>query len=233
MQGTINGVAFSNGAPYQVDRPEAITGPISRVGYFMELHKVGDPVGQNQYVFASMDAFTQDLKKIGIPTFDTGAFFQQNVSNLSIASNVSGVVEGVNLGTGNIEFWPSNYAATKAAGSPANASDTLFDFGDSGGSTGLGHGSFQLHNFDIDGAGPGTAGQTVFSINRFNATTAYGIGIGNSPVANPDWTFNDNSVAAYDLRSVQVFVLPIPEPSSLALLAAGGVTMMRRRRKAW
>jgi hypothetical protein len=232
MQGLVNGVTFSNGAPYQVDRPEAISGPISRVGYLMELHKTGDPAGQNQYVFASMDAFTQDLKKIGIPTLDTGAFFQQNVTNLSVDSNVLGVVKGVNLGTGNIEFWPSDYGAPLNAASPANASGTLYDFGDSGGNgTTAGHGSFQLHNFDIDGTGPGTTGQTVFSISRFNATTAYGIGIGNSPTTNPDWTFNDNSVVGYDLRSVQVFVLPVPEPSSAALMAVGALLIGRRRRQ--
>ena len=97
---------------------------------------------------------------------------------------------------------------------------------------GLDHGSFQLSNFDLDGAGPGTAGQTVFSINRFNATTAYGIGIGNSPTANPDYTFNDNSMTGWDLRSVQVFVLPVPEPSSVTLLAGGALLIARRRRKA-
>jgi MYXO-CTERM domain-containing protein len=223
----------THGAPYQVDRTEAVTGGISRIGYYLELHKKTDPAGQNQYVFVSMDAFTQDPTKIGLPTLGLNTIFQQNVNNLSVASNVAGVVTGENLGTGNIEFWPSNYAGAKTAGTiPANARDTLFDFGDSGGGTGAGYGSFQIHN--------AAAAQTILAYNNWSSGGGDSdVGIGNNTIvangaANPDWTFRNNAFNDYDVRDFQVLVLdgaPTPEPAALGLIGLGGLTLLRRRRR--
>ena len=50
---------------YDVDRRAQIAGPIDRVAYFLELRKRGEPT---QWVYVSMDAFTTDLAKLGVPT---------------------------------------------------------------------------------------------------------------------------------------------------------------------
>lgn len=218
---------FNNGLPYQVDRTEAVNNPISRVGYYLELHKKTDPAGQNQYVFVSMDAFTQNLKQIAVPTTETGAFFQQNVSNLSVDSNVAGLTTGTNLGTGNIEFWPSNYSPSKTAGvSPPNASDNVFDFGDSGGNVSNGYGSFQIHNYG--------ASQTILAYNNWGAAGGDAdLGIGNATSgSNPDWTFLHNAFNDYDVRNFQVLVLETPEPASLSLIGIAGLLLLRRRQPA-
>ena len=68
-----------------------------------------------------MDAFTDDLGKIGVPTVQSGAHFQQNVANMNVYSNVKGIVTGTGLAGGNIEFWPNNYGPANAANVP-NAS---------------------------------------------------------------------------------------------------------------
>ena len=41
-------------------------------------------------VYVSMDAFTDSLDKIGVPTFQSGAHFQQNVAHLNVFSDVQG-----------------------------------------------------------------------------------------------------------------------------------------------
>jgi ribonuclease P protein component len=75
---------------YLVD-DRAAPGTFSRVAYYLETQKTGQPV---QYVWTSMDAFTINKGKLAIPTLATGAVFQQNVTNLSVLSNVAGVVTG-------------------------------------------------------------------------------------------------------------------------------------------
>ena len=68
-----------------------------------------------------MDAFTDALDKIGVPTVKSGARFQQNVANMNVYSNVKGIVTGTDLAGGNIEFWPNNYGPANSANVP-NAS---------------------------------------------------------------------------------------------------------------
>ena len=58
------------------------------------------------------------------------------------------------------------------------------------------------------------------------------LGIGNATSgANPDWTFLHNAFTDYDIRNLQVYVLEVPEPSSLGLLGAGGLLLLRQRRR--
>jgi sialate O-acetylesterase len=78
----------ATGVPYSLDNHLNITGPVDRIAYYLELALPGGPV---QYVFVSMDAFTQDLRLIGIPTAANGAYFQRNVRNMNVTSNVSGL----------------------------------------------------------------------------------------------------------------------------------------------
>ncbi len=168
----------------------------SRVAYYLELQSGGAPT---QFIWTAMDAFTADSGKIGVPVADTGTFFQQRVDHLDVLSNVGGIVNGTDLATGNIEFWPSNYGGQNDIGIP-NASADLFDFGDGGAGTGNGYGSMQVHNYG--------AAQTLFAINNFNNNNTLCIGIGNRPgTADTDWTFSNNA-GSYNFRRLHVFVLP-------------------------
>jgi sialate O-acetylesterase len=177
---------------YDVDNRGKITRPFDRVAYFLELRSGADA----RYVYVSMDAFTQDLAKIGIPTAESGAKFQQNVAHLNVVSNVKGVVTGTDLKGGNLEFWPHNYSPDNAAGVP-NASSQVWDFGDKPEDPVAGYGSMQLHNHD--------AKQTVFALNHWSAGRGADLGIGNQPANNPDWTFAANA-GAYETKRLRVLV---------------------------
>ncbi len=184
--------------PYTTDNSANIADySFSRVGYYLELAPtVNDPV---QYVYASFDAggFCSSAAKLGVPNTASGAFFQQNVANMNVASNVTDIVTGTGITTGNVEFWPSNYSQSNAAGVP-NASDTTFDFGDGGAGTTAGHGSMQIHNHG--------AQQTLFAYNAWGGERRSELGIGNNPSGNPDWTFNTANIANYEVKNLQVVV---------------------------
>jgi len=177
-----------------------------RIAYYLELQTPGSPA---QYVWTSMDAFTADATKIGLPVNATGAVFQQYVTNLAVKSNVLGVSNGADFATGNIEFWASNYGAGNAKGIP-NASSTACDFGDDrGANTGAGHGCMQVHNY--------LATQTVFAVNHFGVdNNVIGLGIGSRPGAtatgDPDWTFTYNA-GTYSRRVLHVLVRPTAAPA--------------------
>jgi sialate O-acetylesterase len=178
---------------YTTDNHASITQPIDRIGYAMELT---DANGSTQWVYVSMDAFTTDLTKIGVPTLVSGAVFQQNLSHLDVFSNVPGIVTGEGLAGGNIEFWPNNYTGTNSNDVP-NASDTKFDFGDEMTQPADGYGSMQIHNHD--------AKQTLFAVNHWRDGEHADLGIGNSSGANPDWTFAANA-DSYTTKRLRVFV---------------------------
>ncbi len=143
-----------------------------------------------------MDAFTDSLDKIGVPTLQSGAHFQQNVANLTVLSNVKGIVTGTNLAGGNLEFWPNNYTPNNAARVP-NASGDVFDFGDQPTDPADGYGSMQVHNHD--------ARQTLFAINHWREGERADIGIGNAATGNPDWTFANNA-ANYKIKRLRILV---------------------------
>ena len=151
-----------------------------------------------------MDAFTNDLSKIGLPTLASEAHFQQNVASLNVYSNVKDIENGANLAGGNIEFWPNNYSPGNSAKVP-NASSDVYDFGDDPVGPPEGYGSMQVHNHD--------AKQTLFAVNHWTEGSKADIGIGNQPTANPDWTFAAN--AANYPRSGS---LPINRPLNLILI---------------
>ncbi len=178
---------------YDVDNHANIHQPFDRIAYFVELQ---DANMNTQDVFVSMDAFTDDLGKIGVPVFGSGADFQQNVAHLDVFSNVKGIVTGTNLNGGNIEFWPNNYDKPNAANVP-NASGDTFDFGDQRTDPADGYGCMQVHNHD--------AKQTVFAINHWREGTHADIGIGNQSKDNPDWTFAGNA-GNYRVMRLKVMV---------------------------
>lgn len=148
-------------------------------------------------MWVSFDAFTADIKKIAFPTFASGAIFQEEVTNMNVASSISALnKEGI---TGNIEFWPHNYG-TKNVKGVSGASNSVYDLGDqrSGGGS---YGSMQVHSSELGG--------TIFAINRWNANTAVDIGIGNNPDGNPDWTFKVNG-KSYTTKRLEVLVKRAP-----------------------
>jgi hypothetical protein len=169
------------------------------------------------WTYTSFDRHTSALAKVGVPTLGTSATpFQQNISNLNVASNVAGIVTGTGLTGGNIEFWGGDYSAPNALGI-LNASATLYDFGDTM-STAGGHGSLQVHNHD--------ASQTIFAYNNWGSTGGQisALGIGNNPNAGSagqggtqaqDWTFTA-SATNYTTRNLYVLVRPGGGPGGLA-----------------
>ncbi len=84
---------------YAVDTHTNVSA-FSRVAYYVELQAPGGPL---QYVWASMNAFTTNPAQIGVPTSDSGANFNQSVTNLTVVSDVSGVAAGSGL-SGSIAF---------------------------------------------------------------------------------------------------------------------------------
>ena len=167
--------------PYDVDNHKTIQRPFDRIAYFVELQAAD---WSTQDIYVSLDAFTDNPAKIGVPVFGSSAFFQQNVTNLNIWSNVKSIVTGTNLTGGNLEFWPNNYGPANSAGVP-NASGDVYDFGDQPSDPADGFGSMQIHNHD--------ARQTLFAINHWREGARADIGIGNQPTGNPDWTFAANA----------------------------------------
>lgn len=178
---------------YDVDASRTLKGEFDRVGYFVELSKPGVGV---QYVWVSLDAFTKELSKLGIPTLASQAKFQQKVANANIVSNVPGIVNGTGLATCNLEFWPHNYAPANEAGIPG-ASDGVWDFGDQIQDPEDGYGSMQIHNFG--------AKQTLFAINHWVAGGNADLGFGNWDGKNPDWTFATNA-GTYTTKRLRVLV---------------------------
>ncbi len=180
---------------YDQDLRNRVAGPFDRIAYFLELQKPGEEV---QWVYVSMDAFTDDLAKIGLPTLASKAQFQRPVANMNVLSNVNGVVAGEGLTGGNIEFWSDNYGPQNAAKVPG-ASDALWDFGDQFAPPQDGYGCMQVHNHE--------AQQTIFAINQWKGGAGADLGIGNSEGKTRDWTFVGNA-GQYTVKKLRVLVRP-------------------------
>ncbi len=178
---------------YDTDRTADLKRPFDRVAYFVEL------TGRDrttQYVYVSMDAFTDQLNQLGIPTAQSKARFQQTVAHANVYSNVRGVTSGQNLPGVNLEFWPHNYGQANAANVP-NASPQTYDFGDQPGDPEDGYGSMQIHNHE--------ARQVLFAINHWREGSRADLGLGSQPGNNPDWTFAANA-ASYPAKRLRVLV---------------------------
>jgi sialate O-acetylesterase len=180
---------------YTTDASKTFAGAFDRIAYFLELQKFGE---ETQYAYVSMDAFTDDLTKIGVPTVASHADFQQNVNNVNVISNVTGVATGEGLDGVNIEFWPHNYGPTNAMSVP-NADTAVWDFGDGKGDPVDGYGCMQVHNH--------RDGHTIFAVNQWKGGNGADIGIGNSTGRTRDWTFAANA-GQYEVKRLRVLVRP-------------------------
>jgi sialate O-acetylesterase len=178
---------------YDIDARARLKGEIARVAYLLELQSSDYGL---QYLYVSMDTFTDESAKIAIPTVASAAKFAKKVSNLSVRSNVAGIITGDNL-AGNIEFWPNNYGTLGSLGL-AGASNDRYDFDDQPSELANGYGCMQVHNT--------VAKQTLFAINQWNAGgNGANIGIGNSKGEHADWTFIPNG-GSYETKRLRIFV---------------------------
>ncbi len=182
-----------DGAPvYKQNNSKALAGKkIKTIGYFM--HLIAND-GKESYVYATVDPFTQDVSKLGLPTASDKISFQQIVKNLTVKSNVPGLTNG-KFEDGNVEMWACNYAQANKANIPG-ASGGAFDFGDTINGNTDGYGSFQLHNYKQK--------QVVFALNNFRST-APDVGIGTNKNGQPDYTFSGSS-KNYTVADVIVLV---------------------------
>lgn len=200
--------------PYSVDNRAYVAG-FDRVAYYLELELLD---GNFQYAWVSMDAFTSNVNHLGMPTFASGAIFEQGVTNMNVASNVAGVAQGTGL-TGNLEFWPTNY--TGVANSGIGSSGTSFDFDDTRNTTGT-FGSMQIHDT--------TDKKTVLAINDWGQATASSVievGIGNQPTGEPDWT-HSGSGSLYLSRKLYVLVRASGDTVAPTVVSATGSNGLAR-----
>jgi len=178
--------------PYKYNGSAGIDS-FDRIGYLIELRTEG---GDEQKIFVSMDAFTQDASKIAIPTVASKASFRQGVKNLDVFTTVGGLPVGTSIGDGTVEFWPNNYATDNGANVPG-ASNADYDFGDQPSPPLNGYGCMQIHL--------PSAKKTLFAINHWGAGPDADLGIGNAPGANTDWTFSGNA-KSYSSKRLRVYV---------------------------
>lgn len=193
------------GAPYGVDRGAALAGPFDRVAYRLRLEAAD---GRSEALWVSMDAFSDDLRGVGLPTTASGAAFQGAVKAMTVVSDVPGLPVGSDLPGGWLELWPSDYSTANSAGAPG-ADDSLYDWGDA--PTGGGnYGSFQIHD--------SASGKTLMAYNHWGqaAGAAADIGIGSRPTGHPDWTFAANA-AAWVSRRLEVYVRSQASPADHVL----------------
>jgi len=191
---------YASGLAYDIDRRADVTA-FSRVAYYLELQQNGGAVN---YLWVSMDAFSSDINRIGVPTLSSGALFQQPITNMNVQSSVAGIVTGTSLAGGNIEFWPSSSSPMNSAHVP-NASDSAYDWGDTP-SPGN-YGCMQVHNH--------ASSQVLFAFNGWGGAGGIAdLGIGNHVGNYLDWTFAQNA-ASYAVKTLQVYVLPATQPNVL------------------
>ncbi|MBR5161362.1 MAG: hypothetical protein IKW80_07005, partial [Thermoguttaceae bacterium] len=202
---------------YFINNASELSGmPLKRVGYYMVLEKADG----TDYAYASFDAPTNNVNEIGLPFAGSNWYHQGTVSNMTVQSNVDGVVNGTGIATGNIEIWNTNYISNNSYPDSSNpeishsipgANSGRYDFGDerSGGD----YACFQIHNYG--------AGQTVMALNKWNGqakdNSSIDIGIGNNTgPGDPDYTFNGNDINTSNASKYQNRTLYVMAEASLA-----------------
>lgn len=178
---------------YLVDRHRDLQHPFDRIAYSLELQ---DANLRAKHLFVSMDAFTDNASKIGVPTAISQAAFQEEISNINVYSNDKSIICGNNQSGGHIEFWSNDYLPENSS-HVANASSQRYDFGDQRTASAVGYGSMQIHQSH--------ASQTLLAINNWRGGSQADVGIGNQPSGEPDWTFAKNA-GSYRAIGLKVWV---------------------------
>jgi len=154
-------------------------GEFSRVNYLLVLKDKNLKV---DYVAASVDAFTKDAGKLGIP-FKMQHSFNQVVEGLRYESSFPNIVSRA-PSPAVLEITGKNYRSAVSKKLDGGAAK-LFDFDDTFAASGS-YGCFQLHDQRRK--------KTIFAYNNFRGGNGCDIGIGNNPAvgpkSNPDWTFS-------------------------------------------
>jgi len=180
---------------YDEDHSADFKGPFKKVAYFMALQ---DMTGKETYAFVSMDPFTEDIAKIGVPAKATGARFQCAVTGVTVKSNVEAIAAGDFPAGCNLEFCDCNYGPQNQA-KVEGAEENVFDFGDVfSGDKSPGYGCMQIHNWKQK--------QSIICFNRFGSGKSNDVGLGNSEGQTRDWTFT-SSAKNYARGEFRVLVL--------------------------
>ena len=196
----VKSIDYRSEQTYHVDNKDELmeSFPVGfdRVAYYVELESFEYGA---QWLWISMDTFSDDLNDYGVPTFASGAVVARQVTEMNVFSSVEGLVGNGQNGT--IEFWPTNYGTYNRMGYEG-ASSNRFDFGDDR-SSGGSYGSMQIHSLDLE--------KTLFAYNCWNSGSGVDLGIGQheNPNGHPDWTFARNG-QIYTTKKIQIFVRPAP-----------------------
>ena len=180
-----------NDSCYSIDERKEVP-TFSKIAYLLELQ---NEEGQIDWAVAILDAFTQDVNKIGVPLGNT--CFNQAISNLTLRSNIPSLEEVTNSQGGYIEFWTTNYSERKA-NPEQKGSDQIFDCNDTPSQDGH-YGCLQIHNAATE--------DTIIAFNNFNTLyTQPDIGVGtNYDGPNKDYTFMANA-GKYLVRRLSILV---------------------------
>lgn len=164
--------------PYET-KPSGPASALRRVAYRFAL--------DSEEVWVEMDAFTQDVTKLGVPVDD---LFREKVENVRVFAFSDRLSHVLVPTQGNIEFWSHCYG---------EGSDGDYDDDDAiSQSEPDCYGSMQVH----------VAGNIVFAFNRWSEGGGFldvGIGKSNKP-GESDWTFSQ-SAAKFAKRRLEVYVL--------------------------
>ncbi|MFJ5842339.1 sialate O-acetylesterase [Streptomyces shenzhenensis] len=189
--------AWADGVPYAVDNSASLRAPFSRVAYCLDGMYGPTPA----WAYASMNAWTQDPKALGVPM---SATVRRQVTDLTVRGSA---VRPSDHSTGYLELWPNRYGPGLPPSAPSGGSATKWDIVDTphpatGQIPGAGgYGSFQVHDL--------THRQTVLAVNGWAHTsqTRVSAGVGTAPVGQPDWTFAENA-GRWTAPHLRVYVKP-------------------------
>jgi len=209
----LNGYSVQYTLGYGIGANDAaahFSGKASQIRYRMELNIPGEPVRYADVKFnapivsnfsAAMQSFNGDWTptahnlQVPAPNWNqSGAssyVLQANVTNLSVQSNMPGIVNGSGF-LGRLEIWPGNYSQNVSGllDSGGRGGDSgSYDWDDAGMNNGPGYGSFQVANVSNEN---GVSPHIIFAWNRWYDSTS-DIGFGTDPHGNPDWTFDESN----------------------------------------